>query len=171
MSETRAILRTLACTFHNVGDMLTRANHVLSADLHHNVFVALLLVHLHPSERVIHYASAGHPAILLDSHGELKERVHSTDPPLGVIEDRKFATLGELKIDEGDALVLYTDGIIESFNEAEEQFGEKRLIEIVATMSGHSSREIVNEVFDSVRQHASEKSHRDDRTAVIIRCT
>ena len=61
-------------------------------------FVALLLVHLHPSQRVVHYASAGHPAVLLDARGQVKERVHSSDPPLGVIEDRTFATLGELQM-------------------------------------------------------------------------
>ena len=44
MSETRAVLRTLATTYEDVGDILTRANQVLAEDLHHNVFVALLLM-------------------------------------------------------------------------------------------------------------------------------
>ena len=171
MSETRAILRTLARTYTNVGDILTRANDVLSEDLHHNVFVALLLVHLLPEQKRVHYASAGHPAVLLDEFGKIKARINSADPPLGVLEHRQFATLGDLCIDEHETLLLYTDGIVEAFDEQEEQFGEARLIDIVASSMDRSSREVVQEIFESVRAHASETSHLDDRTAVILKAT
>ena len=128
MSETRAVLRTLATTYEDVGDILTRANQVLAEDLHHNVFVALLLIYLQPEQRIIHYASAGHPGVLLDGQGRLRQRIHSPDPPLGIVEGRQFATLGDVKLNAHDTLLLYTDGIVETFNEQEEQFGEPRLI-------------------------------------------
>ena len=60
--------------------------------------------------------------------GQIRERIASPDPPLGIVDHRQFATLGEVRLGDGDTLLLYTDGIVEMFNEQEEQFGEHRLI-------------------------------------------
>lgn len=169
MSETRAVLRTLATTYEDVGDILTRANQVLAEDLHHNVFVALLLIYLQPEQRMIHYASAGHPGVLLDGQGKLRQRILSPDPPLGIVEGRQFATLGDVRLNPYDTLLLYTDGIVETFNEQEEQFGEPRLIATVADFTGQSSQATIDEIFDRVHHFASEASYQDDMTAVVLK--
>lgn len=169
MSETRAVLRTLATTYEDVGDILTRANQVLAEDLHHNVFVALLLIYLQPEQRMIHYASAGHPGVLLDGQGKLRQRIQSPDPPLGIVEGRQFATLGDVTLNSHDTLLLYTDGIVETFNEQEEQFGEPRLIATVADFTGQSSQATIDEIFDRVHHFASEASYQDDMTAVVLK--
>ncbi len=169
MSETRAILRSLATTYVDVGEILTRANRVLSEDLHNNVFVALILVRLDCQRRIAEFASAGHPGLLFDAHGSMRGRIESADPPLGVIEDRAFATheLGPLQ--PGDSVLLYTDGIVESFNDQDEQFGDARLVDTIARMSQHSSRETINAIFTRVHGFSSETAYQDDMTAVVVK--
>ncbi len=169
MSETRAILRTLATTYEGVGDILTRANQVLAEDLHNNVFVALLLIHLAPQRQTIQFASAGMPGVLLSQDGQIRERICSPDPPLGIIEGRQFSTEGEVILQDGDTLLLYTDGIVEMFNEQEEQFGEHRLIDTVSQCAQESSRRTIEEIFHRVHEFASEDAYQDDMTAVIVK--
>jgi sigma-B regulation protein RsbU (phosphoserine phosphatase) len=169
MSETRAILRSLATTYRDPGNVLTRANQVLSEDLHNNIFVALIFVCLDPQAGRLLYASAGHPGLLFDAQGQLRCRIRSEDPPLGVIDDHDFETHEYCHFRPGDTLLLYTDGIIEAFNQRDEQFGEHQLVETISNMMGQSSRKTVNEIFDRVRRFSGETAYQDDMTAVLVR--
>ena len=169
MSETRAILRSLATTHCDPGQILTRANQVLSEDLHNNIFVALLLACLDPQTARLQFASAGHPGLLLDATGCVNQKFLSADPPLGVIEDRVFTTQTSRPLEPGESLLLYTDGIVESFNEQDQQFGEARLVQIMQEMAGRSAQETIDEVFRRVHAFSSESSYQDDMTTVILR--
>ena len=66
-------------------------------------------------------------------------------------------------------MLLYTDGIVETFNEQDEQFGEHRMIETVADLADQSSRATIDEIFHRVHEFASEASYQDDMTAVILK--
>ena len=105
---------------------------------------------------------------MLDGQGKLRQRILSPDPPLGIVEGRQFATLGDVKLNAHDTL-FYTDGIVETFNEQEEQFGEPRLIATVADLTGQSSQATIDEIFDRVHHFASEASYQDNMTAVVLK--
>src|SRR6266436_2316287 len=76
----------------------------------------------------LRYANCGHlPGLLLRSDGTV-ERLHATATVLGIFKDWD-CEIGECQLRTGDTLALYTDGITESYNSADEQFGEQRLIE------------------------------------------
>src|SRR5881394_3990383 len=76
----------------------------------------------------LRYANCGHlPAILLRCDGTI-ERLDSTCTVLGLFKEWGCSTI-DRGLFSGDMLVLYTDGITESFNHAGEEFGEQRLIE------------------------------------------
>ncbi len=169
MSETRAILRSLAKTHADVGEILTHANQVISEDLHNHVFVALILICLDANSGELCYASAGHPGLLLDHEAQLKQRIQSTDPPLGVVDDRRFRTHPGLRLAHGERLVLFTDGIVEAFNEQEVQFGECRLLETLRETCEQSSQAIVDELFRRVDSFAHENAYQDDKTVVIVK--
>jgi phosphoserine phosphatase RsbU/P len=169
MSETRAILRSLATTYQDPGDILTRANQVLSEDLHNNVFVALILVCLDPHQRRLQFASAGHPGLLFDPQGHIRTRIASSDPPLGVIEDHHFETHEYRELEVGDTLLLFTDGIVESFNDRDEQFGEGQLVNTITDNAERPSRQLINEIFDRVHHFSSESAYQDDMTAVVVK--
>ena len=169
MSETRAILRTLARVHTDPGEILTHANQVLGEDLLQETFIALMLICLNPIRGEITFASAGLPALMLDAHGFVEQRVESSDPPLAALDHHPYQSLGPLPFEPGGAILLFTDGIVEAANEQEEQFGETRMLEVIRENSPLTSREAINRLFLSVERFASEYAYHDDRTALLIK--
>ena len=76
--------------------------------------------------------------------------------------------LEEQPLFQGDTLVLYTDGIIESFSDAGEEFGEQRLIEALRRHRGESSQALIASLLDEVRQF-DPHDQRDDITLIVAK--
>jgi len=169
MSETRAILRTLARVHADPGEILTQANQVLGEDLFQETFIALMLICLHPLRAEITYASAGMPALLLDAHGFLEQRIESSDPPLAALDHHPYQSLGPLPLEPGGAILLSTDGIVEAANDREEQFGEARMLEVIRAQNEATTREAINALFRDVERFASDYAYHDDRTALLVK--
>ncbi len=73
-----------------------------------------------------------------------------------------------LRIEPGDTLVIYTDGLVEARNEKEE-YGVKRLREKVAELGARPAVEIVQGIMDSVRKFTNSEIQRDDVTLVVVK--
>ena len=74
---------------------------------------------------------------------------------------------GELKLESGDRLVLYTDGITEAESRHNEEFGIERVKEIMIRHRARSAEEIQRSLMQAVAQHCEERFH-DDATVVVI---
>jgi len=77
--------------------------------------------------------------------------------------------VGESQLSSGDTLVLYTDGITESFNESDEQFGEERLIHALRKHRDLPLQSFLRSVVDEVNLFSSQKQH-DDITLIAAKC-
>lgn len=117
----------------------------------------------------LRYANCGHySALLLRAAGKL-ERLHSTATVLGLFEDWKCET-DERELRQGDALVLYTDGVTESFDERGNEFGEDRLIDVLQRHLDSPTQNMVSAVVDEVRAFSPQEQH-DDITLIAAKCT
>jgi serine phosphatase RsbU (regulator of sigma subunit) len=116
----------------------------------------------------LRYANCGHLAPLLFRCGGTMERLDSTCTVLGLFKDWD-CSIAELDLFPGDTLVLYTDGITESFNQADEEFGEHRLIEAVRRHRELSPQAVIASIVDEVQQYSSNEQH-DDITLIVVRC-
>jgi sigma-B regulation protein RsbU (phosphoserine phosphatase) len=76
----------------------------------------------------------------------------------------------DTKLFPGDILVLYTDGITEAFNDAFEEYGEQRLIEILERHRHRCSREILNAIVEDVSAFSPCEQQRDDITLIVAKC-
>ena len=115
----------------------------------------------------LRYANCGHlPALLLRGDGTV-ERLASTATVLGLFEQWD-STLEERQLFPGDSLVLYTDGITESFNEAGQEFGEQRLIEALRQHRGLSPQVLIASLVDEVRQF-NPHEQQDDITLIVAK--
>lgn len=103
------------------------------------------------------------------ANGQLHHPIMSTDPPLGVMSDRTYARTTYGVLQSRDMLVLYTDGIVESFNDQDEQFGEAKLLETLASMRHARSSEVIDDLFAQVGRFAGENSYQDDKTIVVLK--
>ena len=77
--------------------------------------------------------------------------------------------MGESRLGSGDTLALYTDGITESFNHAEEEFGEERLVAALRRHRGTPSQGLLDCIVDEVRRFSPHEQD-DDITLIVARC-
>jgi sigma-B regulation protein RsbU (phosphoserine phosphatase) len=170
MAETRAYLRVLAQTHENVGDILTAANRVLADDIGLERFITMLLVCLDCDACVLRYANAGHPAgYILDAGGDIKAELRRTGVPLGMKPDTDYHAARQVQLGTGDLILLLTDGIDEAVSPTEELFGMERALAVVRDRRAAPASEVVEALYQEVRQFAHNTAQLDDITAVIIK--
>src|SRR5207249_11170470 len=117
--------------------------------------------------RRLRYANCGHlPALLFRRDGTI-ERLDSTCTVLGLFKEWDCSII-ERGLLSGDTLVLYTDGITESFNHAGEEFGEQRLIDALQRHRELPPQAVVASIVDEVRQFSPHEQH-DDITLIVAR--
>ena len=95
------------------------------------------------------------------------DRLDATATVLGIFK-KWDCEIGELTFHPGDTLALYTDGITESFNDADDQFGEDRLIDSLRRHCCLPSQALLHNIVADVRQFAPREQH-DDITLIIAK--
>jgi sigma-B regulation protein RsbU (phosphoserine phosphatase) len=135
-----------------------------------NCFVTLALIQLDPSARSIRYLNCGHTTgYLLDSSGSVKARLGGTGPPLGCMAEYKVDGVMELSLEEGDTLILLTDGVTEAEASEDDFFGEERALEIVRANSHLPAATIVAAIHRATREFCRSETLRDDTTSLIVK--
>ncbi len=172
MASTHVLLRSLAETHTDVGEILTLANSTLLRETEEQRFVTILFVRLDPRTGSLVHASAGHPAgYVLDGAGKIKACLESTGLPLAILADAKSAISGPVMLEPGDTILLVTDGISEARSPAGDFFGAERMLEIVCANRDRNACEIVEGLFTAIRDFSKRGTPVDDTTAVVIKVT
>jgi PAS domain S-box-containing protein len=171
MAMTRAYVRSFAALGLDVGEILTRVNQVLVADLPGDRFVTLLLSRLDPRSKTLECASAGHqPGFLLNCTGDTEAVIDSTGLPLGLFSEAVFSTRTFL-LERGHTLVLCTDGASETSTADDEEFGCDRVLDHVRAHLHEGAREIAEGIYHAARTFAAGERQRDDVTSLIMKVT
>ena len=114
------------------------------------------------------YTSAGHPpSLLLRKNGQL-ELLSDGGPVLGAVPAAVFER-GTVKLRGGDLLLACSDGILESFNEAEQEFGNMRLQTEVRRAQGGSAEAVLFSVLGAVQDFAAPRPLTDDMTLMVVK--
>jgi len=130
-------------------------------------FVTFTLLRCSRDGEVV-YAGAHEDIVVWREASGQCERWPTPGPWLGVFPEVGSVTLDQTRrLERGDLMVLYTDGVTEAMNEAREQFGIERLCELVREHAGRPVGEIVERVCDRVGEWRSRQV--DDVTVLVIR--
>ena len=128
---------------------------------------SLFLARLDPVTGSFEYCSAGHPpALLLRADGKL-ESLSEGGPLLGVVSAGTFDR-GSVQLRAGDVLLICSDGILESFNEADQEFGTERLETELRSAGSGSADGVLFSVLGAVQDFAAPRVLTDDMTLVVI---
>jgi serine phosphatase RsbU (regulator of sigma subunit) len=147
---------------------LRSVNQLFRENTPDSAYATLAFAEYDDTTRRLRYASCGHPsALLLRGDGRL-ERLESTGTALGLFKEWDCAVT-ERQLSPGDTLVLHSDGVTESFNEAGEEFGEERLVQEMRGARGRSAQEVLESVVHEVRRFSPHEQH-DDITLIVARC-
>lgn len=171
VNECWSILRTLIDENVSPAEFLGRINRVLNRRVRATGrFVTLFLVIIDMDRGVAIYASAGHnPPLLVGATPERSQYVtHDEGLPLGVIADAHFSE-HELKLEPGDTLFLYSDGLTEAQNSEGQIFGEERVQAMVSSMVDRPLLELLAQVKQEMDDHIHHEEIFDDVTLVGIR--
>jgi len=128
---------------------------------------SLFVARLNAESGTLDYCSAGHPpALLLHDGGELA-RLSDGGPVLGVVPGAQF-DCGTVQLRVDDAVLVCSDGILESFNESDQEFGSRRLEAEFRRAYGDSAEAMLFSVLGAVQDFAAPRPLTDDMTLVLI---
>jgi serine phosphatase RsbU (regulator of sigma subunit)/catechol 2,3-dioxygenase-like lactoylglutathione lyase family enzyme len=168
MANLQANLRSQCSIAHDCLENILRVvNQFFSQNTPDGSFATLFFADYHVPTGRLRYINCGHPPALVLRRDDSIDRLEPTATVLGIFK-KWDCELGEVTIHPGDALVLYTDGITESFNEARDEYGEARLIESLLRHRAQPSQSLLQNIVADVRQFSPHEQH-DDITLIIAK--
>jgi serine phosphatase RsbU (regulator of sigma subunit) len=148
--------------------LLQAVNRLFCENTDSRAFATLLFAEYDDTTRRLRYANCGHlPALVLRRDNQL-DTLDATSTVVGLFQSWD-CSVGESQLSAGDTLLFYTDGVTESFNDADEQFGEERLIEALRRHRELPSPALVRSLVEEVRHFSPHKQH-DDITLIAAKC-
>jgi serine phosphatase RsbU (regulator of sigma subunit)/predicted enzyme related to lactoylglutathione lyase len=120
------------------------------------------------SSQRLRYTNCGHLSGLLLRRDDTVEWLHSTGTVLGLFKEWTGPAV-ECQLQPGDILALYTDGVTESCNEKQEEFGDQRLADSLRRHREQPAQSIVGSIVAEVQRFSSEEQH-DDITLIVAKC-
>ncbi len=154
-------------------NVLKRANEdirkfIINSQISH---VTAIYSVFYPQTKTFIYASAGHnPALLIKKQDQTIKELYSQGAFLGMYPDETYEE-HEIVLDEGDRIVLFTDGIIEPTNNEKEMYGESRLKKCLLEYSTQPIELLIDTVLDDVKRFSKKPTLKDDQTIIIIELT
>lgn len=170
MTSCRAYARAGLATDTELRSFLGRLNQLLYEDLPPEKFVTMAAGLLNPREATLQLISAGHGPLLF--YSAIEDRFHGYDaqgPPLGLLPHVGYCGPKFVQFAHGDILVLVTDGFLEWANAQDEDFGQRRLEELIRTCRDQPSAKIISALYSAVVSFAGNAPQSDDLTALVVK--
>lgn len=171
MTSLQARVQVLLEEKLEMSALVTRLNSSILASCPGNRFITFFICEIDPATGEVTYCNAGHnPPLLIRANGKV-QRLEDGGPVLGVLPRYAFSQ-HKCWMDEGDLLVMFTDGVTEAERiGSDEEYGERRLLELVRKNHALPVSEILPALTEDVASFAGSVTSSDDFTVMIIRKT
>ncbi|MDO4818917.1 MAG: SpoIIE family protein phosphatase [Prevotella sp.] len=169
MAVSRTMIKANAKRGMQPQECMAVVNDLLCEENLNSMFVTVLYGIYDIKTGEITYTNAGHDRpYILHKDGRVEEVSSDINLALGVMGGLTFKQ-NNVTLEEGDALVMFTDGVPEAEDKDHNQFGQERLKETLSTLQGATSREIVEKITANVKDFAGEATQFDDITQLVIK--
>jgi serine phosphatase RsbU (regulator of sigma subunit) len=169
MANLQANLRSqCAIALDQPERLLCSVNQLFYENTGDSAYATLFFGEYDDGSRRLRYANCGHLAGLLLRHDSAIHRLDSTGTVVGLFKEWD-CSIEECRLAPEDMLILYTDGITESFNDRGEEFGEHRLIEALRKHRERPPQAVIESIVDEVREFSPHEQY-DDITLIVARC-
>ncbi len=169
MANLQAVLHALIDADAVLTDVAYKINNLIFKNTHYDKFITFFFGILDLKNNQFTYVNAGHnPPIWLRSNGHI-ERLEQGGIILGMMPNLSYRQ-ETIPLKPGDWIVMYTDGVSEAVNAADEEFEEQRLIEVIQANRMHSASVMKDRILASVREFAIGQPQRDDITLLCLVC-
>jgi phosphoserine phosphatase RsbU/P len=169
MATFQASLRTIAGEGAPVADLVTRLNRYACAhSMDGRRFTTAVLCEYDVASRQLTYVNAGHNAPILRHANGTLQNLEAGGVPLGIDLGANYET-SSLELMPGDALIFFTDGVVEAINESGEEFGNDRWIGAVRNMPDWKAQETLQFLMKRVDEFVGATRQFDDITCLVFR--
>ena len=168
MSGFRAALVSQDLSQAKPEDVASRVNEFLNRSVEPGRFVTAFLGLLDAATGQLTYVNAGHNPPLLLRAGGAVESLEAGGVILGILPGSRYAR-GEVTLSPGDLVALYTDGVTEGANAANEMWGEERLATLLRSAAASCARDIATRIVREVRAFEGERGPADDITVLVAK--
>ena len=169
MAVTVTLLRTMARQHCDPATILSALNDELAQQNPRGMFVTLQCAVFDLHRGRVTVAGAGHEAAVVLSPARLPRRAFPSSGRVAGLMAGNALTNESLDLSPGDTLLFFSDGVTEAFDEADELFGEERLLSHLAERPNATAPEIVHSLLAAVRAHAGHAKQSDDISIVASR--
>ena len=152
----------------DLGRAILKANGYISHNNAAELFATLFAVAFDPGTGEIEYVSCGHlPALIRRASGEV-ESLPGGGLPVGMFETLRLRVRTN-RLEPGDLLFLYTDGVTEAVDMGGEEFGDKRLLTLLAESDAGRADRWIERVTEAVREFSEGQPQSDDVTCLALK--
>lgn len=168
MAAFRALLRTQARSNPAPKLIARRLNRLLPQSSGRNDFVTAFYAVLDPDSGILDYVRCGHPPALLCRQSGKIESLSQGGPFLGVFRNPNFNP-GQTKLEPGDLLLLYTDGVVELEDSAGVFIAPEQLGAVLRNQRGQPAETVLQAIVTATRAHTQHTNYPDDFTLLALR--
>ncbi len=171
MATFQASLKTLSTTAGSLTELLARMNqYACSNSQNGRRFTTAFIAEYDPASRGLTYVNAGHNAPILRRQSGIIERLQAGGVPLGILENTSYES-GQVTLQPGDWLVIFTDGVIEAENDRSEEYGEVRLLTMLHANVAVAPAMLLNTIMLDLDRFVGNAPQHDDVTLMLLRAT
>jgi sigma-B regulation protein RsbU (phosphoserine phosphatase) len=169
LAVTKTLFRAIAPSAASVAEAVSRMNQELARDNERAMFVTAFAGRLDLATGELEYVNAGHnPTYRLAAAGTVAPLPGPVDPALGALEGHEYHA-SRLTLEPGDALLAYTDGVVEALNAAGEEFHTLRLETYLKGCGAAPAAGIVHGLLERLDEFVGDAPQYDDVTVLALR--
>lgn len=169
MATFQASLRTLSVTQSSLPELVRSINRYACTNSQGGLrFTTAFLAELDPATRTLTYINAGHNQPMLCRKSGALERLDAGGLPIGITADATYQS-ASVVVAPGDWLVIFTDGVVEAMNTRGDEYGEPRLLAVVATSSAGTPGQMMQRIMTDLDLFVGNTPQHDDVTCLLLK--
>lgn len=169
VSSMQAAIQMMAPDASSPAEILERLNRFYIHNINYTTFVTVFLARYDSQTRTLTYVNSGHnPPAVVCRDGEVIHWLTRTAPAIGLAE-HYFPRTESITLSNGDALLLYTDGLTEALNTDMEQFGQEGLAELLRQNANLRASDMLQRVRQSLSVFGGGQALTDDLAMVALK--
>ena len=171
MATFQASLRTLSTSGIALAELVAGVNRYACSNSQGGVrFTTAFFAELDPATGNVVYINAGHNVPILRKTSGAVERLETGGVPVGIFADALYQ-VGTTRLEGGDWVVIFTDGVVEAVNAKDEEYGEAELIRQVDRGSGSAPADLLRTLLVELDRYVGNTPQHDDITCLLLKRT
>lgn len=169
MATFQASLKTLSETSCSLAELVLAMNHYACTNSQGGLrFTTAFLAEYDPASRALTYINAGHNAPILRRNSGVIERLTNGGLPLGIQANAAYPS-GQVSLQPGDWLVVFTDGLVEAVNASDQEYDEQRLLNVLQGATAEAPDELLRRLMSDLDAFVGATPQHDDVTCLVVK--